>query len=119
MAFKLKKYISKRYDDETYNCLHFAVDAYRDISGRDMGLYVSELMTGRAKRRVIVSKLKEFKPIAIPIEPCLAVMHGAELHIGIYHKGKIIHFNEQGVQAQPPYIAEINHGRIKYYAISH
>tara|TARA_R110000850_G_scaffold275141_2_gene413776 strand:+ start:539 stop:898 length:360 start_codon:yes stop_codon:yes gene_type:complete len=119
MTFKLKKYDSKRYDDEIYNCLHFAVDAYHDISGHDMGLYVSELMTGRDKRRVIVRKLKEFKPIINPINTCLAVMHGAELHIGIYHDGKIIHFNEQGVQAQPPYIAEINHGRIKYYAISH
>ena len=117
MAFKLSRYVDKRYDDASYNCLHFAVDAYRDISGRDMGLYVDGLLTGKAARTVNVNKLKQFKRLAIPVDPCLAIMNGAEVHAGIYHDHKIIHFNEQGVQAQPPHIAEINHGRIKYYAI--
>ncbi len=72
----LTKYDSKRYDDDIYNCLHFAVDIYRDITGREMSVYVNDLMTGRTKRKV----LKEFDLIDKPIDPCLALMHGKELH---------------------------------------
>lgn len=119
MSFDINKYAEAQYDDDDYNCLHFAVDAYRDITGIDMGLYVNELMTGRNKRKVNPAKLKDFTPLAIPIDPCLALMHGVELHAGIYHQSKIIHITESGVQALPPHLAEVRHGRVKYYAIPH
>lgn len=119
MSFDINKYAQAQYDDDDYNCLHFAVDAYRDITGIDMELYVSELMTGRDKRKVNPAKLRDFDQLTNPVDPCLALMHGPELHCGIYHQNKIIHFNDRGVQAQPPHIAEIQHGRIKYYAIPH
>lgn len=113
----LAKYQTKRYDDDHYNCLHFAVDIYRDITGCDMGLYVDDLMTGRSKRKINTEKLKNFEPIDIPRDPCLAVMHGAELHSGIYHQGVIIHFNINGIHCNPPHIAEIKYGRMTYHAI--
>lgn len=113
----LAKYQSKRYDDDNYNCLHFAVDIYRDITGRDMGVYVDDLMTGRGKRKINTDKLKSFEQLKAPCDPCLAIMHGAELHTGIYHQGKIMHFNDAGIHCNPPHIAELKYGRITYYAI--
>lgn len=117
MSLNLAKYDTKRYDDNDYNCLHFAVDIYHDITGRDMGVYVKGLMTGRDKRTIDIDKLKRFIPLAEPNQTCLALMHGAELHAGIYHQSKIIHITESGVQCVPPHIAELNHGKIKYYAV--
>ena len=113
----LAKYRNKRYDDDDYNCLHFAVDIYRDITGKDMGVYVGELLTGRKKRKINTNKLKEFDQLKTPCDPCLAIMHGAELHTGIYHQDKIIHLTESGAQCIPPHIAELKHGRITYYAL--
>lgn len=113
----LSKYDGVIYDDANYNCLHFAVDVYRDLTGCDMGVFVGELLTGRDKRRVNPAALKNFEQLDAPIDPCLALMHGVELHAGIYHQGQIIHFNESGAQVQPPHIAELRHGRIKYYAV--
>lgn len=113
----LSKYDDKQYHDAHYNCLHFAVDVYRDITKKDMGVYVDDLMTGRNCRKIDIAKLKRFKPLSAPIEPCLALMHGSELHAGIYHQAKIIHITEAGVQCVPPHIAELKHGRITYYAI--
>lgn len=113
----LSKYDDVSYDDANYNCLHFAVDVYRDLTGIDMIFYLDGLMTGRGNRVIETEKLKQFKPLDAPIEPCLALMHGAELHAGIYHDGLIFHFNESGAQCQPPHIAELRHGRIKYYAV--
>jgi len=113
----LCKYDDKQYNDNDYNCLHFAVDIYKDITGDDMGVYVAELMTGRGKRKIDIVKLKRFVQLESPIDPCLALMHSAELHAGIYHQRKIIHITESGVQCVAPHIAELKHGRIKYYAI--
>lgn len=113
----LSDYDNKQYNDNDYNCLHFAVDVYKDITGKDMGVYVGELMTGRKKRKVCAEKLKDFKQLDSPTDPCLALMHGKELHAGIYHQAKIIHITETGVQCVPPHIAELRHGRIKYYAL--
>lgn len=113
----LSKYDSKHYHDNDYNCLHFSVDLYRDITGKDMGIYVDDLMTGRDKRKIDIAKLKRFKPLNAPVDPCLALMHGKELHAGIYHQAKIIHITETGVQCVAPHIAALRQGRIKYYAI--
>lgn len=113
----LSKYDNKQWHDKDYNCLHFAVDIYRDITGKDMGIYVAGLLTSRDLRTINPAKLKEFEPLDEPVEPCLALMHGAELHAGIYHLAKIIHITETGVQCVPPHIAALRHGRVKYYAI--
>ena len=114
----LDKYKSVKYHDNDYNCLHFAVDFYRDLTGRDMGLYVNELMTGRDKRTINPSKLKEFKQISTPIAPCLAIMRGGEVHAGIYTDGLIIHLTNTGINAPPPHIARLRHGTITYYRVN-
>lgn len=114
----LTKYQSVKYHEANYNCLHFAVDIYRDLTEQDMGLFVSELMTGKDKRQINVTKLKEFSELPQPIAPCLAIMRGAEVHAGIYHNGVIIHLTDSGIHAQPPHLAELQHGRIKYYRVN-
>lgn len=117
MSLDLSKYINKKYDDTHYNCLHFAVEIYRDLTGVDMSTQVSGLLKGKSQRHVDIKKLKQFKWLAEPTDPCLAIMHGDELHAGIYHQSKIIHITESGIQNIAPHFAEIRHGRIKYYAI--
>jgi len=117
MILDLSKYDDKHYHDTDYNCLHFAVDIYHDLTGDDMSVYVSGLLTGRAHRKIDIAKLKRFERLILPNAPCLAIMHGDAMHAGIYHKNKIIHITESGVQSMAPHIAEIRHGYIKYYAI--
>lgn len=102
------------YDAKHYNCLHFVVDKYRELTGVDIGLFVADLADDR---RIVPSKLKRLRRVAEPISPCVAVMRGVEPHAGIYHNGQILHLNEQGVHCQPPHIAEIQHGAIHYYVV--
>lgn len=113
----LDKYRTKRYDDKYYNCLHFAVDIYKDITDKDLDIYVNDLMTDRENRKINTAKLKNLVSLKIPTDPCLAVMHGSELHTGIYHQGLIIHLTESGVNCTPPHIAEIKQGRLTYHEI--
>lgn len=117
MSLDLAKYQAVKYDDTHYNCLHFAVDIYRDITGKDIGLYVGELMTGKNARTINPSKLKDFIPLDTPRNPCLAVMHGQAVHAGIFYHNQIIHLTEAGIQCVPPHIAQLQHGKIRYYDI--
>ena len=115
----LSKYADIKYDDRSYNCLHFAVDIYKDLTGQDMGLFVDELMTDKDHRTINPSKLKNFTQIPTPISPCLAIMRGQAVHAGIYHSNAIIHLTEAGIQSTPTHIAQVQYGNISYYTIEH
>lgn len=104
------------YHDKTYNCLHYAVDKYQAITGIDVGLYVSELLTDRQNRTIDPAKLANFAPLERPVSPCFAVMRGASVHAGIHHNGVILHLTENGEYATPIHIAQLQYGVIKYYA---
>lgn len=104
------------YNDKTYNCLHYAVDKYQAITGVDVGLYVSELLTGKDSRTINPAKLSHFTPLDALVSPCFAVMRGASVHAGIYHDGVILHLTETGEHATPIHIAQLQYGVIKYYA---
>ena len=92
---------------------------YKDLTGKDMGLFVDELMTDKDHRTINPSKLKNFRQIATPCNACLAIMRGASVHAGIFYNNAIIHLTDNGVQSVPPHIAEIQHGTITYYTISY
>lgn len=113
------KYSNVKYDDKTYNCLHFAVDIYKDLTGQDMGLFVGELMTDKHHRTINPAKLKNFSQITTPCDACLVIMRGQAVHAGIYHNNTIIHLTEAGIQSTPPHIAQVQYGNISYYTISH
>ena len=115
----LSKYHAVTYDDKRYNCLHFAVDIHRDLTGKDMGLFVDELMTDKNHRTINPSKLKNFRQIATPCNACLAIMRGASVHAGIYYSNTIIHLTEAGIQSTPTHIAQVQYGNISYYTIGH
>ena len=40
------------YDGNYYNCLHFACDFYERLTGDNPRLFVGELLTDKANRRV-------------------------------------------------------------------
>lgn len=115
----LSKYHAVTYDDKRYNCLHFAVDIYKNITGNDMGLFVDELMTDKHHRIINPAKLKNFTQIHTPTDPCLAVMRGQAVHAGIYYSNTIIHLTEAGIQSTPTHIAQVQYGNISYYTIEH
>lgn len=105
-----------KYNDKTYNCLHYSVDKYKALTGIDVGLYVSELLTDKNARAINPAKLANFSLLDAPVSPCLAVMRGVGAHAGIYHDGVIHHLTETGEHATPAHIAQLQYGAIKYYA---
>lgn len=113
------KYASVKYDDKNYNCLHFAVDIYKDLTGQDMGLFVDELMTDKHHRIINPAKLKNFSQIATPCHACLVIMRGQAVHAGIFYNNTIIHLTDGGVFSTPPHIAETQYGQLSYYTIAH
>lgn len=104
------------YDDKAYNCLHYAVERYQQLTGVDVGLYVSELMTGKAERRINPAKLANFRQIDTPVSPCFVVMKAGVVHGGIYHDGLIHHLTPSGEQAVPLHIIKLNYPKVQFYA---
>lgn len=118
MHHVLRNYRDAKYDDKDYNCLHFVCDAYKDLTNQDLSIFVNDLMTSQDKRTINPAKLSSLKKLAEPVNPCLAVMHGAEPHAGIFVDGFILHLNHNGVGILPPHLAQLQFGLITYYAIT-
>lgn len=116
----LKKYGDVKYDDLNYNCLHFAIDVYRDLTDINLSFDVIDLCTTRTQRRICPEKLRQFVLIDAPIDPCIAVMRSPMgAHCGVYTNGSIIHLDSDGIKSQPPHIAQLHHQSVKYYDYNH
>lgn len=88
---------NKQYHIDNYNCCHFACELYKEINGVDIEDNLKSFFG--SERKAIFSKLKVFKKLERPIEGCLILFHGLQStpHVGIYHHGKMLHINENGV----------------------
>ena len=111
------QYTSKQYNDDNYDCLHFACELYQDITGINVIDDVFVTCPSTAKRIVNPSKLREYQPLSAPKSPCFALMHRADgkTHAGVYIDGCIIHLTRGGLQYLPPHLLTISYPVINYY----
>ncbi|WP_394260786.1 hypothetical protein [Moraxella boevrei] len=113
--YALRNYRDVKYDDEHYNCLHFACDVYKDLTNQDLSIFVDELMTGKDKRKINPQKLNQLKKLDEPDSPCLTVMHGNEPHAGVYVDNFVLHLNENGVHIMPLHLIKLQYGLVSFY----
>nr|WP_315041299.1 hypothetical protein [uncultured Moraxella sp.] len=113
----LRNYRDVKYDDKIYNCLHFAVDVYKDFANQDISHLLNELMTSKNHRTINPDKLKHFKKLDEPTSPCIAVMHGMIAHAGVFIDGFVLHLTESGVHIMPPHLLKLQYSVVNYYAV--
>lgn len=111
------RYTSKQYNDDNYDCLHFACELYQDITGINVSDDVFVMCQNTGKRIVNPSKLREYQPLSAPKSPCFALMHRADgkTHAGVYIDNCIIHMTRGGLQYIPPHLLTISYPVINYY----
>lgn len=111
------KYTSKQYDDDNYDCLHFACELYNELTGIsvDDGVFTQCQNTG--KRIVNPTMLRRYQPLQSPKSPCFVVMHRVDkrTHAGVYIDGCIVHLTKNGLQYLPPHLLATNYPVIHYY----
>lgn len=104
----LDDYLAKEHRGVDYNCLHFAREAWRDLTGED--LPATEL-------RITKKVVKSFKRLDNPVDPCVVLMRRkfATPHIGIYYRGKVLHLRESGAEFFPLPVATLGFTTVRFY----
>ncbi|NMK45516.1 hypothetical protein [Achromobacter sp. Bel] len=90
--------LSREYDRKTYNCLHFAADAWEHLTG-DARLHQVEEWDFQAGR--LSALFRDLRRQRGPtVEPSLVLMEalGGGSHIGVCLRGRLLHLTEGGAQ---------------------
>ena len=111
------KYARKQYDDDNYDCLHFACEIYHQLTDIDISDDVFVICPNTGKRLVNPQKLREYQPLTAPKSPCFALMHrdDGRTHAGIFIDGCIVHLTKSGLQYLPPHLLTATYPKINYY----
>jgi len=112
--------LDKQYDEEQYNCVHFAHEAAMDLYGIDRSEALDLFMQPKSKITFLPSKLKLLNPLPMPKEGCIVAFHPRQRnkppHVGLFRLGRVLHLMEGGVT----YLAEdviraMGFSRVSYY----
>lgn len=107
----------KEYDDKNYNCSHFVVDAYKEITGIDISDLLLGFMRPRHEREVFKNIRKNFRQVYdIKNKTLLCFMVKAhEKHAGILYQNKILHLRKGGVEYQNISVATRLFTKVNFY----
>ncbi|MEI1685485.1 hypothetical protein V8P93_11800 [Acinetobacter baumannii] len=112
--------LDKQYDEENYNCVHFAHEAALDLYGIDRAEALELFMQPKGKITFLPSRLKLLNPLPMPKEGCIVAFHPRQRnkppHVGLFRLGRVLHLMESGVT----YLAEdvikaMGFSRVSYY----
>ena len=112
--------LDKQYDEEQYNCVHFAHEAAMDLYGIDRSEALDLFMQPKGKITFLPSRLKLLNPLPMPKEGCIVAFHPRQRnkppHVGLFRLGRVMHLMEGGVT----YLAEdviraMGFSRVSYY----
>jgi hypothetical protein len=112
--------LDKQYDEEQYNCVHFAHEAAMDLYGIDRSEALDLFMQPKGKITFLPSRLKLLNPLPMPKEGCIVAFHPRQRnkppHVGLFRLGRVLHLMEGGVT----YLAEdviraMGFSRVSYY----
>jgi len=112
--------LDKQYDEEQYNCVHFAHEAAMDLYGIDRSDALDLFMQPKGKITFLPSRLKLLNPLPMPKEGCIVAFHPRQRnkppHVGLFRLGRVLHLMEGGVT----YLAEdviraMGFSRVSYY----
>jgi uncharacterized protein YycO len=112
-----EKLFLKEYDDKNYNCSHFVVDAYREITGIDISDLLLGFMCERQDRKVFHSVRENFGQINVTKNKTLICLmsNNHEKHAGVFYKNKILHLRKNGVEYQTVSVATRFFKKVNFY----
>lgn len=99
-----------------YNCFDFAREVWAEATGEDLGDRVPSAV--REYRAAVERNMETRKPLAEPASPCLVVFPArkATPHIGVYWKGRVLHYDLSGPHNEPLDQIEMRLGKGVYLA---
>ncbi len=108
----------KQYNVQNYHCVHFVIDAARQLLDQDysasfIGLTASLNESIQTSRRTVIRN----KHIKEPIHGCIVLMTSltGNNHVGLFYCGKVLHLNESGTQYLSMRSLKCFYTRFRYY----
>ncbi len=111
----LDKFFFAVYDRRSYNCAHFAIDVWREVTGQDLtGRMEVFVAMGRTK---VTKRGHTFTRILAPESPCLVLVNQVDglPHLGVFLNSKMIHLRETGAEFMPLLVACTGAKRVRFY----
>ena len=96
--FSVDKYLANSFRHRTYNCFDFVRDIWLELTGTDLGRQTPE----ESSISVYTEKALKVANTLIKLDscedPCIVLFQRARLepHVGVYHKGKVLHLSRSG-----------------------
>ncbi|MCU4582859.1 hypothetical protein KTJ32_17835 [Acinetobacter gyllenbergii] len=112
--------LNRQYDQERYNCVHFAHEAAMDLYEIDRREALELFMQPKGEITFLPSRLKLLNPLPMPKEGCIVAFHPRQRnkppHVGLFRGGKVLHLIESGVSFLPiEVIQAMGFSRVSYY----
>ncbi len=114
----IDKYFNRTYSARDYNCAHFAVEVWRDLTGEDLGETLAGFLCAPSSRVADFASLRRVRFLARPLPLCLAYMQRppGRPHVGIWYKGAVLHLLENSsVQYMPLEVAAVGFKRTRFF----
>ena len=95
----INDFFLKKYHPANYNCLHFSIDIWERLTGKNIKELFSQSCFSDI-RKVGHSMLANFKETTRSDNLCLVSMQksGYAPHIGVKWGGNIVHFGQSGMK---------------------
>lgn len=108
---------TRSFDDDTYNCAHFVVDAARYLFELDYKDEFLPVMTSVDKRQIVLSSRTSFKRVQRAMDGDVVMLRAGRQtpHVGLFVRGKILHIQRSGVQLQPLHVVEVGFSAVRFY----
>lgn len=109
--------MARQYDERAYNCLHFAADVWRILTGGDL---LAQLPAA-AQRATIRHAHGLLVRVGIPSSPGIVVMQAARTrerpHVGVTLPGRtVLHLRATGAERVPIASLCAQYPRMRFYA---
>lgn len=113
----IDSYMGRTFHIRDYNCWHLLQDAWRDLTGRDLGDRTPIRVTFAALIGRFDTDVPEFTELPGPKDPSLVLMRrsGTVPHCGVYVRGRVLQMTPTGVSYLPVEVATAGFAQVGFY----
>lgn len=116
MSFKVDPYLEKTFTPR-YNCWNFVQEAWKDITGVDLGDHTPEDKSADSYKSAALEFASKLEVLSDKQDPCIVLMlrKGIQPHIGVFYQGRVLHLNARGAEYRPIDQVTACYPTVKYY----
>lgn len=106
------------YDEATYNCAHFTVDAWNELTGVSLHDQLGPLLCAEDEREMPKDVLDRFTRTDAPENPSIVVMERADgkLHMGVWWNSGVYHITQLGVHHATLARIRMEYRNLRFYS---